>query len=316
MTWLRAKTKKDIMPNDFGNNILHQYGRMERKYWLKDLYHVFEIFKHNEKGKVLLRPNRAMPSWKLSANAMQITPFLARHCLFRWSCQTIWCHVNWSEALTKTNHTGRLRLSESYLCLMQFTDWNLLPAGTRHKSQRAYTLQIHHNTKHKNTTQHPCKWKKNIKNIPKQDTRLYKSPKTQCKKEQSTAESHENRADAAKFPISLGFTTRVGQRAIALTLTWILAFLNLKHRFIWLEIFDISILPSGTLATVHWKVCSAKSHLCFEQVDVSLFLDCAKWHLQKRQQITKQTKKQKIVFSQNVVAFFRKSHIYTFQVQI
>ena len=125
-----------------------------------------------------------------------------------------------------------LRLSESYLCLMQFTDWNLLPAaGTRHKSQRACTLQIHHNTKHTYKTQKhnttSLYIKRNTKDIPKHDTRLYKSPTTQCKKQQSTAESHENRSDAAKFPISLGFTTKVGRIAIALTLTWILAFLNL-----------------------------------------------------------------------------------------
>ena len=178
-----------------------------------------------------MKPNRAMLSWKLSANAMQITPFLARYRLLRWTCQTIWCHVNWSEALTKTNHTGRRRLSESHLCLMQFTDWNLLPAGTRHKSQRACTLQSHHNIKHIYKTQKhnttSLYIKRNTKDIPKHDTSLHKSPKTQCKKEQSTAESHENRADAAKFPISLGFTTRAGRRAIALTLTWILAFLNL-----------------------------------------------------------------------------------------
>ena len=128
------------------------------------------------------------------------------------------------------------------------------------------TLQTHHNIKHTYKTQKhnttSLYIKRNTKDIPKQETRLHKSPKTQCKKQQSTAESHENRSDAAKFPISLGFTTRAGRRAIALTLTWVLAFFNLKHGFIWLEIFDISILPSGTLATVHWKVCSAKSHLC------------------------------------------------------
>ena len=172
-----------------------------------------------------------------------------------------WCHRNWSEALTKTNHTGRRRLSESYLCLMQFTDWNLLPAGTRHKSQRAirYKHIIIQNTQ----TQHNILVykKKTPKNIPKHDTRLHKSPKTQCKKQQSTVESQENRSDAAKFPISLGFTTRVGQRAIALTLTWILAFLNLKHRFIWLEIFDISILLLGL-----WQQCIERcvvqNHTC------------------------------------------------------
>ena len=60
--YARYGSKLDIMSNNFGNNMLHQYGRMERKYCLKDLYHVFEIFKRNEKGKVLLRPNRAMPS--------------------------------------------------------------------------------------------------------------------------------------------------------------------------------------------------------------------------------------------------------------
>ena len=225
--------------------------------------------------------------------------------------------VMWIEARhwRKRTANGR-RLSESYLCLMQFTDWNLLPAGTRHKSQRACTLQIHHNTKHKNTTQHPCKWKKNIKNIPKQDTRLYKSPKTQCKKEQSTAESHENRADAAKFPISLGFTTRVGRRAIAFTLTWILAFLIFSTDLFGSRslTFPFCLLGLWQQSIERWVV---QNHTCvYKQVDVSLFLDCAKWHLQKRQQINKQTKKQKIVFSQNVVAFFRKSHIYTYQVQI
>ena len=219
-----------------------------------------------------------MPSWKLSANAMQITPFLARYCLFRWTCQMMMSCELKRGIDENESHRTRRRLSESYLCLMQFTDWNLLPAGTRHKSQRAirYKHIIIQNTQ----TQHNILvYKKITKNIPKHDTRLHKSPKTQCKKQQSTVESQENRSDAAKFPISLGFTTRAGRSAIALTLTWILAFWNLYHRFIWLEIFDISILPSGTLATVHWKVCSAKSHLCFKQVDVSLFLDCVKWHI-------------------------------------
>ena len=130
---------------------------------------------------------------------------------------------HWRKRITSLG----LRLSESYLCLMQFTDWNLLPAGTRHKSQRAirYKHIIIQNTQ----TQHNILVykKKTPKNIPKHDTRLHKSPKTQCKKQQSTVESQENRSDAAKFPISLGFTTRAGRRAIALTLTWILAFLNL-----------------------------------------------------------------------------------------
>ena len=137
-----------------------------------------------------------------------------------------------------------------------------LAQDTSHNALTHYKYITIQNTK----TQHNIlvNEKKNIKNIPKQDTRLYKSPKTQCKKEQSTAESHENRADAAKFPISLGFTTRAGRRAIALTLTWILAFLNLKHRFIWLEIFDISILLLGLWQQcIEWCVlCSAKSHLC------------------------------------------------------
>ena len=205
-----------------------------------------------------------MFSWKLSANAMQNTPFLARYCLFRWTCQTIWCHVNWSEALTKTNHSERassewkLSVSHAIHRLEPVARWLKTQVTTRN------TLQIHHNTKHTYKTQDNIlvNEKKTSRTSQNRTQDPHKSPKTQCKKQQSTAESHENRSDAAKFPISLGFTTRAGRRAIALTLTWILAFLNLLHRFIWLEIFDISILPSGTLATVHWKVCSAKSHLC------------------------------------------------------
>ena len=145
-------------------------------------------------------------------------------------------------------------------CNSQIGTCCLLAQDTSHNALVRYKHITIQNklTKHKNTTQHPSILKKTTKSIPKHDTRLHRSPKTQCKKQQSTAESHEDRADAAKFPISLGFTTRAGQRAIAFTLTWILAFFNLQHGFIWLEIFDI--LPSGT--TVHWKVCSAKSHLC------------------------------------------------------
>ena len=33
--YARYGSKLDIMSNDFGNNMLHQYGRMDRKYCLK-----------------------------------------------------------------------------------------------------------------------------------------------------------------------------------------------------------------------------------------------------------------------------------------
>ena len=178
------------MSNDFGKNMLHRYGRMERKHCLKSRQRPLS---GNWNIQTSWPRKGIIEAQQGDACMKSISKWNANH---PFSCSLLPIQMKLSNDMMSCELKRGIDENESHRAAS--SEWKLSvshaihrlePVARWHKTQvtpRLYatnTSQYKTNLQNTKTQRNILVHKKNTKNILKHDTSLHKSPKKQCKQD-------------------------------------------------------------------------------------------------------------------------------------